>query len=546
MESEINELRSKLTSTKHVFYFWIVIFFVVMIAVLVFSIVYIANLGAAVLDVAESVNQSGNVQVSLERNNLLSADYLATVIPVLITLAGSLFAFLGMNRLKMFDERIDKNRIDILLEMGEKVKSEVALSLENQSEAILKKVENKQIIHSEKMNELAENLQKSNKETEDIITDFSAFVKNSEISIKQKAQDSINRFEELEKQFEKRYEWLRAPITEDHVDLNFTTVSGAHTLVEALRKNKADNYITLIISAVNRVITSSEINGSASDYHNLAAELAREDLYNEACNVLDKGLSLFNTNTDLLSDLVQYASHVCNTPAAEKAVSSLYDIDSMFWTWRCYEFLIDYHSSIGKLDDAYELSCEFIEKYPNDEHGYRCKAEIEQQLFRGKEGITKAIDTLKQAIDHNVNCPQCANALCEIMLSLGDYDAAIAYESRALMELAQEQPHINIAHVFFNRATAYDRKFMKNLIDDNVQKEYAEKAIADYQAALVFPELARISEEQAKQRILLLNSCTADDNADQAQNLLSIIKQLTRSDCDKNIFDDEEEENDKV
>ena len=546
---EITEIKKQIAAYKKVFYFWIVAFFVVMIALIVFSIVYIANLGAAVSEVAESINQTGNVQISLERNNLLSADYLATVIPILITLAGSLLAFLGMNRLKMFDERIDKNRVDILAEMGEKVKSAVELTQEKQSETIIEKVKTIDGNHLERMNEIVEQCQTIKSENQQLISEFSITVTNSISKVEQEVQTSLSRFDEMANQFEKKYGWLREPITENRVDLNFTTLSGACTVVEALCKNKASNYIALIKGVVNNVISSPDINGSANDYHNLAAALAREDLYNEACSILDKGRTLFKADTDLLSDLVQYASEVSKTDAAEKAVSSLLDIDSIFWSWRCYEFLINYYTSIGDLKEAYRLSIEFIEKYPNNERGYRQKAEIELQLHRGSEGIKEAITTLKQAIENHVNCPQCANALGEIMLSQGDYDEAIKYESKAIMELAQEQPHINIAHVFFNRATAYDRIFMRNLMSGVICKETAEKGIDDYKAALTFPKLASITAEQAKQRLILLlrynTDNTVTDPGDYGQ-LLDLLKKLSissnedRTDAEKEEMETQE------
>ena len=47
------------------------------------------------------------ITVEVDHANLLSADYLAGIIPVIIGLAGALVVFLGMERLKAFDERID-------------------------------------------------------------------------------------------------------------------------------------------------------------------------------------------------------------------------------------------------------------------------------------------------------------------------------------------------------------------------------------------------------------------------------------------------------
>lgn len=287
-------------------------------------------------------------------------------------------------------------------------------------------------------------------------------------------------------------------------------VSDAHEMVEKLREKKPVEYINMIKKIVEKVCSGgATISGDSADYHNLSAELARRNMYYEAISVLDKGLSLFPNDTDLLSDMIEYATKNSQYEKAEQAINILTGIHRRLWTWRCYEFMITYYRAIGDLEKAYELSQDSIASLPYDEHGYRSKAEIEMLLTPGDEGVTKAIAILTDALKKRINAAQCAGLLAEIYLDKGDYQSAIKAANRAILESAQSQPHIGIALIIAQRGFAYDRLFMKKMFGGDVQTEIAEKACEDYLMAIAFDQenygiLPPITLKQVRIRLTIL------------------------------------------
>lgn len=285
---------------------------------------------------------------------------------------------------------------------------------------------------------------------------------------------------------------------------------------------------------VDRVCNEGELSGDSADYHNLAAELARGSMYIESCRILKRGLSFFSKDTDLLSDLIEYATKGSMFDDAAKATEQLlHDIPHRLWTWRCYEFICDYYRAIGELEKADKLCDEFIDAIPNDEHGYRSKAEIAKLLDPGADGIKKSIDILQSAIDAHVNCPQCANALAETYLSIGKFDEALRAANQAILELAQDQPHVNVAYVFYNRAVIQDRMFMQGLSSSGVSQSLANDAYQDYRMALSFGMLSNIVSYQAQVRMKILERYVASDliqasgAGEDPKALLSLLSQLT-------------------
>ena len=125
---------------KRTIIFWAIVFLLVLVLLVVIGVFCIADLAKTLSNLANVSNDSQVSAITVERNGLLSADYLAAVIPVLLALGGSFIAFLGMSRLKMFDERIDQTRSEMLKEVESKVKSEVALDRVEFSNQILQDI----------------------------------------------------------------------------------------------------------------------------------------------------------------------------------------------------------------------------------------------------------------------------------------------------------------------------------------------------------------------------------------------------------------------
>lgn len=469
----------------------------------------IADLAKTLSNLANITSDGEAATITVARDGLLSADYLAAVIPLLLALGGSFIAFLGMSRLKMFDERIDQTRAEMLKEIESRVKGEVAVDRVEFSNQILQSVSSEQV-------------------------KFYEAVADADKELLARKEKCISEIADKFDSFEKKYAWLEATVANKEADLDFHTVDDAHKLVERLRNTKPTGYISIIKKIVNRVCGDIELSGGSADYHNLAAETARGSMYIESCKVLKKGLCFFPKDTDLLSDLIEYATKGSMfDDAAEATDQLLNNIPRRLWTWRCYEFICDYYRAIGELEKADKLCDEFISAIPNDEHGYRSKAEIAKLLSPGKDGIKKSIDILQLAIDNHVNCPQCANALAETYLSIGEFDEALKAVNQAVLELAQDQPHVNVAYVFYNRAVIQDRMFMQGMNNSDSIQSLANNAYKDYNLSLSFHMLDSIVSHQAQVRIKILEQYVSQDliqengTDEDSKNLLSLLAQLT-------------------
>lgn len=214
-------MNKKFTDWKRITIFFALAFLLVMVLLVVISVLCIADLAKTLSDLTDIADDNQALAITIERNGLLSADYLAAVIPILLALGGSFIAFLGMNRLKMFDERIDQTRAEMLKEIESKVKSEVAVDRVAFSNQILQGISGEQ----EKFLSTADDASKD-------------LLAQKEICIKEIA----DKFE----LFEQKYAWLEATVTHKEADLDFHTIDDAHKLVERLRNEKPDGYINIV------------------------------------------------------------------------------------------------------------------------------------------------------------------------------------------------------------------------------------------------------------------------------------------------------------
>ena len=317
--SVINE---KFKDWKRIFVFFALAFLLVMVILVVINVFFIADLAKTLSDLSSMANNGQASAITIERDGLLGADYLAAVIPILLALGGSFIAFLGMNRLKIIDQICS----EMMKEIDLKVKSEVSVDRTSFFDQILTNIRGIQ--------------------EEFLGTTVSA--RNDLISQKEMCiNEIVDKFE----QFSQKYAWLEATVTHKEAELDFQTISDAHKLVEQLRNAKPDGYIRIVKKIVDRVCSIDDMSGDSADYHNLAAELARGSMYNEACRVLKQGEKKFKRDVDIHADIIEYSTKGGLDYAAE-SVQTLEATDSRIWTWRCYEFMCNYYRSIGELKKA--------------------------------------------------------------------------------------------------------------------------------------------------------------------------------------------------
>lgn len=223
------------------------------------------------------------------------------------------------------------------------------------------------------------------------------------------------------------------------------------------------------------------------DYHNLAVDYARENLYDCALWILERGLKCA-PSPDLLADKILYGSESGQYKFCEEAYACLSQLDRESWGWRAYSFTIKYCLKRartlpkGKVRndlkaEAYALAEDFIryaQLNPEDaaDRAYYEKASLVKELGPNVEGsnITQE-SVLKDGCSAIKSAPQCALTLADIMFERGDYDETLSLLNQCRLAINSSQPSISPAYVYLLYAMAKTAK----LIKENQDGEFSEK-----------------------------------------------------------------------
>jgi len=508
---------------------WLVAF--ACVSFLVLSIIIFVSL---VFIDSDYINNLQDQNVSVERN----FDYLQFVVPVLLAMGAFMAAALGINRLKSLDDQIEKieSRLEKKFAQHEK-SSEVTINAKISTE-----IEKKAETYVEKLDAVT-GLGKQ--ELADLITQAKNEIGQRENSALGSIQhrfdginNEINNAIDLLNRFNSEYAWLKKSNgTIDPDSIVIESVADAHSMVEGLfRKTDMtrDERARQVRVVVQKII-SKDLTGDAADYHNLSAELARNELKDLAIRICIRGLDSFPDDEDLIADIIQYATQIGERTAGVKIqdyVDMLLKIDKKSWTWRCFEFLTDYYISQREYKKAEETCKEYTHYLPRDERGYAQLAEVYGYIYSGIEAENRKIEILEKAVSMGFACPRCANSLAALYADRGELEKAIRYSSTSILSLAQDQPSINYAYIIYNRALYEDRLFLKKSLDGITDPDLLKNALADYKEAIESNKLSLITSNQAKVRYNMLagdnpNNKKYSTSTASAADILSVLSQLS-------------------
>lgn len=191
-------------------------------------------------------------------------------------------------------------------------------------------------------------------------------------------------------------------------DNDFESVSKLHEIMNICFNEK------------NRVLV-----GDPDDFHNLSLTLAYEDYFDLACIVLDAGLNIFPYDTDLLADFLVYGIKCERRKDCSKYYEKLIDIPKKAWSWRAYDFSIDYllalsdYEIVGEQEEKnlVELLNGFKQDFPNDERPYMSEANYFTYLRKHDDAEV----TLRQAIEKINVSPRCSLYLAKMYFDKGHY-----------------------------------------------------------------------------------------------------------------------------
>ena len=201
-----------------------------------------------------------------------------------------------------------------------------------------------------------------------------------------------------------------------------------------------------------RVVASTNLVGSADDFHNFAVNFAQTDDKIMACEILKRGLDKYPRSVDLLADFLQYGMECGEILLCKKHYEELQLIPKNIWTWRGFDFSLDYLQSLLDIaSDANEyeqikqemddLVAEFKKHLPFEERCYLA----ESKLHKNSE---KEIEILETAMTQLKACPKCALRYADIQCDRGEYKNALEGVKRCLTSL-QTQAGINEGYAYF-------------------------------------------------------------------------------------------------
>ena len=209
-------------------------------------------------------------------------------------------------------------------------------------------------------------------------------------------------------------------------------------------------------SLVQRVIRQAVKAGDADDWHNFAVDIARKDLYDLACDILECGLSIYPKNIDLLADYLQYGTSCGRIENCKLFYKVLSKIPKIRWGWRGYSFSVSYLTYLWERSDSEKeldklqeemlsIAATFRKNLPFDEESYRCEADIYKLLHKNKEEE----EVLRLALKNIKIAPKCALRLADLLFERGEYEEALPLIQRGLLDAMQTQRSVNEGYLYF-------------------------------------------------------------------------------------------------
>lgn len=380
------------------------------------------------------------------------SDWLKMILPIVGGAIVAVFAFLGVDRLKNFDERQDRLAKELRNDLNTQVDNAVKLVQPRLNET-----------YQEWETSLRQRLAEYDRS-------FSLVAER--IDKYDKVIGSVEKLEEVSDAI--------GNVAEAH---NFIAELFSDTSTSTSEKSQRTRILLALIERVKR----GDIKGDSNDYHNLSSELARQNYFEFAADVTKKGLDIFSDNIDLLSDYTYYSHKSGRKDDVSDGLSRLEVIERDIWNWRAFTFYIDVLNDGEASEENKEKALQCVESYkrvlPDEERAYMAEYETLKK-YGDLEAAESALVVAETCLTMTA---QCSLVLSEIYHMRGDYDKAINSATRAILGQAETQPSSSTGAAFAHRGFSKDARIHKTILEGaEIDTQYADinSAISDYKMAI--------------------------------------------------------------
>lgn len=221
--------------------------------------------------------------------------------------------------------------------------------------------------------------------------------------------------------------------------------------------------------------------GSPSDYHNLAVSFAQLQDTKIACEILELGLKSYPLSVDLLADFLYYGIESGEQESCHRCFETLCSIPKGNWTWRAFDFAIEYQFSLLNLSNNTEqvfailenLIADFHKYMPHEERSYLAESRL-------KRNTDEEILILEKAIKELKACPKCALKYADLMCERGEYEKALDSITKCINSI-QPQSGINEGYAYYLSAVCKTSLILKDCDYEN--KSRIDSAYIDFKLA---------------------------------------------------------------
>lgn len=380
------------------------------------------------------------------------SDWLKMILPIVGGAIVAVFAFLGVDRLKNFDERQDRLAKELRNDLNTQVDNAVKLVQPRLNET-----------YQEWETSLRQKLAEYDRSF-DLIA------------------ERINKYDKVIGSVEKLEEVSDA-IGNVAEACNFIAELFSDTSASTSEKSQRKRILLALIERVK----CGDIKGDSNDYHNLSSELARQNYFEFAADVTKKGLDIFSDNIDLLSDCIYYSHKAGRKNDVSDGLRRLEVIERDIWNWRAFTFYIEVLNDGEASEENKEKTLECVESYkrvlPDEERAYMA----EYETLKKYGNLEEAESALVAAENSLTMTAQCSLALSKIYHMRGEYDEAIKSATRAILGQTETQPSSKTGATFAQRGFSKDARIHKTILEGaKIDTQYADinSAINDYKTAI--------------------------------------------------------------